>query len=82
MFAWQDEIIKTSYGVMTKGEARDHEADTAFEEVIEQAELEAKSTRSPSEKLAIETRGKIKAQKVWESYYEGWELKSLWSKRK
>ena len=25
MTSWQDEIIVTSYGVMTKGEARDYE---------------------------------------------------------
>ena len=82
MFAWQDEIIITSHGAITKGEARDYEADAAFEEIIEQAELEVKFAQSPSEKLAIETRGKIKAQKVWDSYYEEWELKSLWSRRK
>ena len=54
----------------------------AFEEVVQETEIEVKFAQSPSQKLAIETRGKIKAQKVWESYYEGWELKSLWSKRK
>ncbi|KST63503.1 hypothetical protein [Mastigocoleus testarum] len=82
MTSWQNEIIVTSYGPMTKGEARDYEADAAFEEVIQETELEVKFAQSSSQKVAIETRGKIKAQKVWDSYYEEWELKNLWSKRK
>lgn len=73
-FRWQDETVTNSAGVMTKGEARDCEADAAFYQIIEKLELRVDSAQTAAEAIAVEICGKVKAQRIWDSYYEQWEL--------
>lgn len=77
MITWQEEIVEASAGVMTRGEARDYEADAAFDLILEEAELAVNSAQTPALALAIEICKRVQAQKVWDSYYENWELDKL-----